>query len=179
MILNLPEWLNNYFKEEQNKFKESCSMESKMQVAIKAARLNVENETGGPFGAAIFKGDKLISVGVNLVVRNKQCILHAEVVAMILAQNVFFAYELKGCELFTSVEPCTMCLGASYWAGFDKIVCGATDEDARNIGFDEGEKPENWQKRFRSKGIQIVENVLQKESIEVLNLYKSKGGIIY
>ncbi len=96
-------------------------------------------------------------------------------VAIILANKKDFT----GCELITSVEPCAMCLGASDWSRFSRIVCGARDEDAREIGFCEGEKPADWQQKFRAKGIEIVEDILRAESVEILKIYKKNGGEIY
>ena len=172
MKINLPDWFGEY------KFATYKTQQEKMALAIDLARQNVANKTGGPFGAAIFLGDQLLACGVNLVVREKLIILHAEIVAIIEAsQNK--NQNLAGCELITSVAPCAMCLGACGWANFARIICGARDEDARAIGFDEGEKPDNWQVKFRLKGVEIIEDVLRDKSIEVLQNYKNNGGEIY
>lgn len=164
MFKPLPDWLKNY------QYSSYLTQTDKMALAIDLARKNIENKTGGPFGAAIFCENKLVSVGVNLVVSQNCPIYHAEMIAIILADK----RDFKDCELFTSVAPCAMCLGATGWANFKRIICGAREEDARAIGFDEGEKPENWQTKFN-----IVEDVLRDESIEVLKTYKKNGGEIY
>src|SRR5687767_12943477 len=119
--------------------------EERMRLAIALARWNVDAETGGPFGAAVFERDsgRLISVGVNLVVPLGNSALHAEMVAFMMAQARIGSYTLAGegmpaHELATSCEPCAMCLGATLWSGVRRVICGATREDAVQLAFDEG-----------------------------------------
>ena len=82
-------------------------------------------------------------------------------------------------ELVTSTEPCGMCLGALTWSGIQHLVCGARDEDARSIGFDEGPKPENWILELKNRGISVIRDLYREKAKEVLSLYKESGGIIY
>ena len=110
--------------------------------------------------------------------------MHAEIVAIILAQqklNTFDlgAEDLPEFELVSSTEPCAMCLGAIPWSGIASLVCGARDEDARQIGFDEGDKPEQWWKFLKSRNIQVTRDVLRQNAIAVMQRYIDMGGIIY
>lgn len=157
-----------------------------MRVAIAASRQNVERQTGGPFGAAIFdlEKDALVSIGVNLVTSANCSLLHAEIVAIMQAQRILGYYDLGSVgtgrfELTTSTEPCAMCLGAIPWSGIRRVVCGARAEDAEAIGFNEGCKPEGGVNSLNSYGIEVVKDVLRQEAAEVLRDYNDHGGEIY
>lgn len=104
-----------------------------------AIRLSVENvkNGGGPFGAVIVRGDEIVATGVNRVTSNCDPTAHAEVSAIRAASKKLNTFDLEGCEIFTSCEPCPMCLGAIYWAHLDKIYYGNNKTDAANIGFDD------------------------------------------
>jgi len=105
----------------------------------KAINLSIENVKcgGGPFGAVITKDGKIIATGVNLVTKNNDPTAHAEVSAIRKAARKLGTFDLSGCEIYTSCEPCPMCLGAIYWARLDKMYYGNTKTDAKNIGFDD------------------------------------------
>ncbi|NLG19273.1 MAG: nucleoside deaminase, partial [Fibrobacter sp.] len=89
------------------------------------------------------------------------------------------ARGLPSCELFTSTAPCAMCLGAIPWSGVKRVVCGAADEDARAIGFDEGAKVDNWTEELQKRGIKVVTGFMRAEASAVLKNYKKAGGTIY
>ena len=105
----------------------------------KAIDLSIENVKcgGGPFGAVIAKEGKIISTGVNQVTKNNDPTAHAEVSAIRKAARKLGTFDLSGCEIFTSCEPCPMCLGAIYWAHLDKLYYGNSKTDAKAIGFDD------------------------------------------
>ena len=157
-----------------------------MRLVIKLAQLNIDHETGGPFGAGIFesKTGRIVSLGVNLVESANCSIAHAEMVAIAVAQRVIGCYDLGGrkdadYQLVTSTEMCAMCLGAVPWSGVRSVVCGARDEDARSIGFDEGHKPKDWITSLESRGIRVVRDVLRQQAKAVLLEYGRRGGLIY
>ena len=104
-----------------------------------AIRLSVKNvrEGGGPFGAVIVKRGEIIARGVNSVVPEKDPTAHAEVNAIREACKVLGIFDLTGCEIYSSCEPCPMCLSAIYWAHIDKVYFANTKEDAARIGFDD------------------------------------------
>lgn len=157
-----------------------------MRLAIQVSRLNVERGTGGPFGAAVFESESggLVSVGMNSVVRLNNCALHGEIVAFMMAQQrvgsfTLGASHLPSHDLYTSCEPCAMCLGATLWSGVRRLVCGAARDDASALNFEEGPVfPESYA-YLEQKGVQIVRNVLRNEARAVLELYRSKGGTVY
>ncbi len=107
-----------------------------MKEAIRLAVENVKNG-GGPFGAVIVKGDEIVATGVNRVTANNDPTAHAEISAIRAACTKLETFDLTGCVIYTSCEPCPMCLGAIYWAHLDKIYYGGTQHDAAEIDFDD------------------------------------------
>lgn len=158
----------------------------RMRLAIAVSRENVIRSTGGPFGAAIFERDtgKLVAVGMNSVVRYNNCTLHGEMVAFMMAQQRVQSFTLNAPtlpphELFTSCEPCAMCLGATLWSGVRRVVYGAQREDASRLNFEEGPVfPESY-KYLEDRGITIVRSLLRDEATAVLELYRTRSGKIY
>jgi tRNA(Arg) A34 adenosine deaminase TadA len=160
--------------------------EARMRVALACARENVLRDTGGPFGAAIFNRATggLVAVGVNLVVPLNNSSLHAEIVAFMMAQAALGTYtlqhgDLPGHELYTSCEPCAMCLGAVLWSGVRRVVWSALREDADRIRFDEGPVFAASYEYLRARDIEFRGGVLRPEGRDVLHLYGERGGPIY
>ncbi|OPY87193.1 MAG: Guanine deaminase [Syntrophus sp. PtaU1.Bin208] len=182
IFINLPSWVFEVL----DFAAPGCTDEDKMRLTIRLACENVLQGTGGPFGAAIFHqpGNRLVAVGVNSVERLQNAILHAEVMAIMLAEARLKSYSLraKGSsyhELITSCEPCAMCLGAALWSGARRIVCGAGREDASGLGFEEGPVfPESY-RYLEARGIEIVHGVLADEARAVFDLYRQQQGLIY
>ncbi len=108
-----------------------------MREAIRLSIENVERGAGGPFGAVIVKDGKIIARGANEVTNNNDPTAHAEVVAIRKACEILHSYQLTGCEIYCSCEPCPMCLGALYWARPDKIYFANTKQDAAAVDFDD------------------------------------------
>jgi len=108
-----------------------------MKRAGKLARENIANNMGGPFGCVIVKDGKIIAEGANHVTTANDPTAHAEVVAIRNACRTLGSFQLDGCEIYTSCEPCPMCLGAIYWARPERVYYSSTKDDAKNIGFDD------------------------------------------
>ena len=108
-----------------------------MRKAIRLSIANVEKLNGGPFGAVIVKDGKVIARGTNKVTATNDPTAHAEIVAIRKACKILKTYQLTGCEIYTSCEPCPMCLAAIYWARPDKIYYANSKEDAAAINFDD------------------------------------------
>ncbi len=106
-------------------------------MAIDLAAKNVESGNGGPFGAVIVKDGKIVATGVNTVTTTNDPTAHAEVNAIRNACAELDDFQLIGCEIYSSCEPCPMCLGAIYWARADKLYFAANKTDAANVGFDD------------------------------------------
>lgn len=139
-----------------------------MLEAIRLSVANVEEGQGGPFGAVVVKDGKIIARGVNKVTAHNDPTAHAEVVAIREACKVLKTFQLDGCEIYTSCEPCPMCLGAIYWARPDKLYYANSKEDAAAIQFDdqfiyeEIAKPVDQRKLF-------TKQMLREEAMEAFN----------
>ncbi len=183
MALRLPEWVEERVADEGRTYP---TAEDRMGLAVTLARQNIRRGTGGPFGAAIFEREtgRLLAPGVNLVVGSCCSVFHAEMVAIMIAQRILGNFDLGDAsvpahELVTSTEPCAMCLGATPWSGVRGLVCGARDEDASAVGFDEGSKPPEWVSALEGRGITVTRDVLREEAASVLREYAASGGEIY
>ncbi len=108
-----------------------------MHLAVEESRAGMEAGDGGPFGCVIVRGDEVIARGHNLVLCTNDPTAHAEVVAIRQACSVLHDFQLRGCEIYCSCEPCPMCLGAIYWARPDRVYYANTKQDAAQIGFDD------------------------------------------
>ena len=161
-----------------------------MEFAISLAAKNVSEETGGPFGCAIFERvtntgkAKLFSCGANRVVPLTNSTLHAEMLAIQFAQKKLKKFSMnkategKEYVLCTSCEPCCMCLGSCMWSGVAEMICAAAKEDAEAIGFDEGPVfPESYVQLGKA-GTKVRRRVKHSEGKAVLDDY-GKHGVIY
>jgi tRNA(Arg) A34 adenosine deaminase TadA len=108
-----------------------------MARAVALAIDNVRAGSGGPFAALVVRGDEVVAEGTNVVTSTNDPTAHAEVAAIRSACRKLGAYRLPDCELYTSCEPCPMCLGAIYWARLERVWFAATREDAAAYGFDD------------------------------------------
>jgi len=182
--ITLPPWL----RRELDGVSDSeafASADERMAFVIALSRKNIA-AGGGPFAAAVFDAEsgRLIAAGVNMVTRLGLSIAHAEIVALSQAQAVLGGFDLGGegmpvCELVSSAEPCAMCFGAVPWSGVRSLVCGARDEDARSVGFDEGAKREDWAQSLEARGITVRRDVQREFAVSVLREYAAAGGVVY
>ncbi|HET9928845.1 MAG TPA: nucleoside deaminase, partial [Rubrobacter sp.] len=180
VTLELPGWVEELLPDPRGTYP---TEEDRMRLVVELSRLNVEHGTGGPFGAAIFEREtgRLLAPGVNLVVPASCSVAHAEMVAIMIAQQVAGDFDLGGggkpaYELYASTEPCAMCLGATPWSGVRGLLCGARDEDARAVGFDEGVKLPDWITALEERGISVKRDVLREDAARVLRDYANSGG---
>ncbi len=172
--IRLPAWLVAMSPPPAPASDEAC-----MRFAIAISRENVARLSGGPFGAAIRLDatGEVIGVGVNLAMASGNPVLHAETVAISLAGRRLA--EAGGVTLFTSCEPCIMCLGASHWAEIGRIVSGALKEDAEAVGFSEGAGTEKLRIEMEARGVVFRPGFLRAEAAAVLRDYARRGGVIY
>lgn len=108
-----------------------------MQEAIRLAQSNVENNNGGPFGAVVVRDGRIVGSGNNQVTSSHDPTAHAEIVAIREAAKNLGTFNLEGCEIFASCEPCPMCLGAIYWARINKLYYAGNQDDAAKANFDD------------------------------------------
>ena len=140
-----------------------------MQKAIALSIKNIHNN-GGPFGCVIVKNNKIISEGVNGVTQNNDPTAHAEIVAIRNACKKLNTFDLSGCELYTSCEPCPMCLSAIYWSHIDLVYYGNSRENAAEIQFDDKFIYDEMKKDINERKIPLKQ-ILKDEAIKAFNLW--------
>ena len=143
-----------------------------MRRAIELSIQNIKNN-GGPFGCVIVKENKIIAEGVNRVTHNNDPTAHAEIIAIRNACEKLNTFNLKGCELYTSCEPCPMCLSAIYWSHIDKIYYGNTRLDAAKIGFDDNYIYKELSKKTSQRKIPM-QQINQEDAIKVFKEWELK-----
>ena len=145
-----------------------------MQAAIELSRQGSENNEGGPFGCVIVKGDQIIGRGNNKVLLTNDPTAHAEVVAIRDACQTLGSFQLDDCEVYTTCEPCPMCLGAIYWARPKMIYYANTRQDAARIGFDDSMIYEEVCSEMKDRKIPI-QSLGREEAIRVFDEWEKKG----
>ncbi len=148
---------------------------SHMKRAIELSKMNVQGDLGGPFGAVVVKGDKIIGEGANSVTRILDPTAHAEVQAIREACLRLKDFSLAGCEIYTSCEPCPMCLSAIYWARIDKIYYANTQADAASIDFDDAFLYRELKLEKEQRQLP-VQQILREEAFEVFKLWKNSSS---
>ena len=145
-----------------------------MQEAIRLSMDNVSSGKGGPFGAVIVKDGKIIARGANEVILTKDPTAHAEVVAIRNACNTLQSFQLDGCDIYTSCEPCPMCLGAIYWARPDRLFYANSKEDAAAINFDDQFIYEEIAKPIAERKL-FTQQLLREEAWEAFKEWSESG----
>lgn len=142
-----------------------------MRRAIKLASENVHRGKGGPFGAVIVKNGQLVAEGANQVTTSNDPTAHGEVVAIRAACKALGTYQLAGCILYTSAEPCPMCLAAGYWAHLDSIFYGNTIEGAAIVGFADAHLYREMALPLAARSMKMTQ-LLPKEAAESFALWR-------
>jgi len=145
-----------------------------MLEAIQRAVDNVRSGRGGPFGAIVVKDDRVIAVGINTVTAANDPTAHAEVNVIREACRALGSFQLVGCEIYTSCEPCPMCLGAIYWARLDRVYFAATASDAAKAGFDDSFIYEELKRAHRERGIPF-EPMMREAGLEPFHEWMKKS----
>jgi tRNA(Arg) A34 adenosine deaminase TadA len=179
--LTLPAWLD----QEIDAKRLYADDEAKIDLAIRLARRNIEERSGGPFGAAIFDaGGRVIAAGVNRVMPESCSVAHAEMMAFMSAQATLRRHRLNedGARyvLATSAQPCCQCYGATFWAGIDELLIGARASDVMELSeFDEGPLPTDWIGELEKRGIAVRRDIRRDAARDVFTLYAAAGGASY
>ena len=140
----------------------------------RAIELSIESvkSGGGPFGSVIIKNNEIISEGMNRVTKNNDPTAHGEIVAIRNACKNLNDFSLKGCELYTSCEPCPMCLSAIYWSRIDKIYYANTRDDAKKIDFDDSLIYSELAKKIKERKIPTTQ-LMRDEALQGFKLWKN------
>ena len=188
VTLDLPGWV----AAELDDARAYAGDEAKVDLAIRLAQRNVEEGSGGPFGALIFDADgRVVSAGVNRVVPASCSVAHAEMMAFMTGQARLRRARFNGDDgastparagftLATSAQPCCMCYGASFWAGLDTMLIGARAEDVTELSaFDEGPLPADWIGELRARGIAVRRDLSRGAARDVFHRYAARNGAAY
>lgn len=188
VTIALPDWIHREVRAEER----YETIEQRMRFVISLASRNVDNRTGGPFGAAVFERDSgiLIAPGVNRVEHMLCSVAHAESVALMVSQQVLKtcdlgAAHLPALELVTSSQPCIQCYGNVWWSGIRRLITGTSIAQTREAGgFDEGPVPTDWAELLRNRepaerSVEVIEGILADDACEVLRRYTREGGLRY
>ena len=150
-------------------------MEEKNKFMLKAIELSIKSaETiGGPFGCVVVKENKIISEGSNKVTSTNDPTAHGEIVAIREACLKLNTFNLSGCELYSTCEPCPMCLSAIYWSHIDKIYYANTRDDAKNIDFDDSFIYSEINKKIEDRKIQMIQ-MHRDEALKAFKIWDEK-----
>lgn len=184
ITITLPDWAPSFIAEHLSVYPD---LQDRMAFVLALTQKNIDEKTGGPFGAAVFEQEsgKLVSIGVNRVVSENISSAHAEVMALSFAQKHLETYDLGGKgmanhQLIVNAQMCAMCLGSVCWSGVRQVIFSATSKEVEDItGFDEGPVPENVKAILASRGIAVTEKYMHEEGVKVLKSYVQQGGLIY
>ena len=144
-----------------------------MSEAIRLSKKGMTDEHGGPFGAVVVKGGKIVGSGFNEVTSTNDPTAHAEVMAIRDACKNLQTFQLDDCEIYTSCEPCPMCMGAIYWARPTKVYYACTREDAAKIGFDDSYIYNELKLDIAERGIPLL-NFSREEALVVFDEWERK-----
>jgi len=148
-----------------------------MARAIQLSIDNVHSGAGGPFGAVVVKGSAIIGEGANQVTALNDPTAHAEVIAIREACKKLSAFDLEGCEIYSSCEPCPMCLGAIYWARLSRIYFANADADASKVGFDDSMIYRELAQPHSQRKIPMVQ-MMREEALAAFRAWESKPNKI-
>jgi guanine deaminase len=146
-----------------------------MARAIQLSIENVQSGSGGPFGTVIVKDNRIVAEGVNQVTLKNDPTAHAEMVAIRQACQKLGVFELKECELYTSCEPCPMCLGAIYWARLSRVYYGSLAEDAAQAGFDDSLIYREIARPHSERAIPMIQ-MMRQEALAAFRAWKDLPG---
>lgn len=151
---------------------ENSMSNSFMQRAIELAIANARECRGGPFGALVVKDGRIIGEGVNNVTAINDPTAHAEVVAIREACRALGSFQLDGCEIYTSCQPCPMCLGAIYWARPARVFYACTERDAADAGFDDSFIYRELEQPLAARRIPLLQ-LMREESLKAFEVWKN------
>ena len=139
-----------------------------MLKAIRSAQTGMRRGDGGPFGASIVKGKKIIAVAHNTVLKNQDPTCHSEINAIRIASRQLRSFSLKGCVIYSTTEPCPMCFAAIHWSRIGRIFYGTGIKDVRKRGFNELSISAGTLKKMGKSPVQVHPGYMKKECLDLL-----------
>lgn len=148
-----------------------------MRMAVNEAKKGIENHHGGPFGAVIVKDDVVVGKGHNEVLKNNDPTCHGEIMAIHKACKKLNTFDLSGCEIYTTGEPCPMCLAAILWANISKVYFGCNIDDTAKIGFRDSAFYEFQNDKEAKK--EFIKELDREEVLKLYEAYSKMDKVIY
>lgn len=184
IVVDMPAWLEEEMARRPAVYP---NLADRVMLAVDLSRLNVEHDTGGPFGAVVFEEEtgKVVSVGVNRVVPCSVSCAHAEFGALSLAQQKLGTFDLGGPgmpahQLVVNWRPCAMCYGSVIWSGVRSLVLAGSGAAVEEItGFDEGPLVDNWIEELNRRGISVLDNQNREAALDVFRKFRDSGKTVY
>ena len=149
-----------------------------MSLAVAEARAGIRSGHGGPFGAVVVKNGQVIASGHNCVLKDNDSTCHGEIAAIRAAEKKLETFDLSGCELYTTAEPCPMCLAAILWANISKVYYGCSVEDTAKIGFRDEKFEKLLDLNYEALG-EMLEQRDRETCLEVFEEYKEMDKLVY
>ena len=182
--VSLPPWVPAWFEQDVATLPDNTDDAAWMTLALDLCEQQIQHGTGGPFAALVVDRQVgLLGIGLNCVVLQCCSAAHAEVVAISHAQCFQGTHDLSAsplnCTLYTTSEPCAMCIGAIHWSGISRVVTAARDADVRAIGFDEGHKPQQWAQALAANGTSVLPDIHRERAAMLLQRYADSGAPVY
>jgi guanine deaminase len=146
-----------------------------LAIALEEARVGIENDDGGPFGAVIVRNGEVVSKAHNEVLKRNDPTAHAEILAIREASSILGMYDLSDCEIYSTSEPCPMCFAAIFWARIKRLVYGTTREDVAEIGFDDSLIYDVIRGEAETEQMELV-NLDREGCRAVLEVWRAKPG---
>ena len=144
-----------------------------MKLAIEEATGGIKSGDGGPFGAVIVKSGEILASSHNTVLKNNDPTQHAEINVISLSSGKLDSYDLSGCVLYSTTEPCPMCFSAIHWARIDRVVYGTNIEDVAKLGFNELSIPVSKMKEQGPSSVEITPDFMRDECLELLSFWST------
>ena len=146
-----------------------------MKLAIRSAKAGIKRLEGGPFGAAIVRGNQVIAIAHNTVLKNHDATCHAEINAIRIASRKLKRFDLSDCAIYSTTEPCPMCFSAIHWARFRHVFFGTSFLDVARRGFNELYIPSKKMKREGKSPVGITSGFMRKECLELLKVWDNRA----
>jgi len=149
-------------------------MNKHMKTALEEAFKGMKDGDGGPFGAVIVKNNEIVAAAHNKVLATNDPTMHAEIAAIRIASDKLGRFDLNDCEIYSTCQPCPMCLGAIFWAKIPKLYYGSDESDAEKIGFDDKFIYEAIRGGLENQNKLVIEKIDRKECLDVFNKWEKK-----
>ncbi len=162
-----------------NKYDENEEYCMFLALAILSAYDGIEKKEGGPFGACIVKNNEIITIAHNKVLKNNCAIYHAEMEAIRLASEKLGTWNLKGCKIYSTTEPCPMCFSAIHWAQIDEVIYGTSISDVKALGFNELTISSEIMKEIGKSPVKIKKDFMREDCLKLLDDWSLTKGQLY